>query len=39
VSRAEVLTRDVFREVFDVHGSVLPDSVDGRLRVLLRERR
>jgi iron complex transport system ATP-binding protein len=35
---AEVLTRDVFREVFDVDGSVVSDPVDGRLRVLLRER-
>jgi len=36
---AEVLTRDVFREVFDVDGGVVPDPVDGRPRVLLRERR
>jgi iron complex transport system ATP-binding protein len=36
---AEVLTRNVFRDVFDVDGSVVPDPVDGRPRVLLRERR
>ncbi len=34
---AEVLTPAVFREVFEVDGSVVPDPVDGRPRVLLRE--
>ncbi|MGX2997880.1 ABC transporter ATP-binding protein [Streptomyces sp. JNUCC 64] len=36
---AEVLTPAVFREVFEVDGSVVPDPVDGRPRVLLRELR
>ncbi|GLY42864.1 iron ABC transporter ATPase [Amycolatopsis sp. NBRC 101858] len=34
---AEVLTEAVFRDVFEVDGSVVPDPVDGRPRVLLRE--
>ncbi|MEU5091259.1 ABC transporter ATP-binding protein [Streptomyces sp. NPDC021356] len=34
---AEVLTPAVFRDVFEVDGSVVPDPVDGRPRVLLRE--
>ncbi|ASR36674.1 ABC transporter ATP-binding protein [Prauserella marina] len=34
---AEVLTQAVFRDVFEVDGSVVPDPVDGRPRVLLRE--
>ncbi|MFF0146016.1 iron complex transport system ATP-binding protein [Amycolatopsis sulphurea] len=33
----EVLTPAVFREVFEVDGQVVPDPVDGRPRVLLRE--
>ncbi|WP_236791902.1 ABC transporter ATP-binding protein [Amycolatopsis sp. GM8] len=33
----EVLVPEVFRDVFDVDGSVIPDPVDGRPRVLLRE--
>jgi iron complex transport system ATP-binding protein len=33
---AAVLTGDVFREVFAVGGSLIPDPVDGRPRVLLR---
>jgi hypothetical protein len=33
---AAVLTGDVFREVFAAGGSLIPDPVDGRPRVLLR---
>ncbi|MBB4683155.1 ABC transporter ATP-binding protein [Amycolatopsis jiangsuensis] len=34
---AEVLTPALFREVFEVDGRLIPDPVDGRPRVLLRE--